>query len=173
MASDQLNRDNAMADKLFAERAQGRSMLLPQANELMASEGYSPTEKAAQTRTSMEALNTGFDSGTQQLENRAAVTRNSAGVPAAMAEMARQRAMGKSDTAGKLEIGFADEKQRRQEEGRRLLASIYGMDTGAATSASHLPAADLGAHAQGIEPGFMDYLMQTMNSAAGAYGKRG
>lgn len=127
------SKETAINDKntamLFAERAQARSKLMPEADAEANSQGYSDQEKDAITGSTMESSDAAFNAGEQQMKSRAAQTGSSAGMFANMADLATKRAQTKGDQARTLTAGFADEKQRRRSAGRQMQAGLYGVDT--------------------------------------------
>lgn len=153
LAKRQLEIQNQMVQDQKAEREQGRAMLMPAVSELQNSEGYSGSEKAAITGRTMDANTAAFNAGGQQIRNRTARTRNSAGVNANLSEMASQRSGQQADLTRGLTQGFADEKQRRRMAGNQLAANMYGIDTNLMSNVAGLPIQALNQHAAGISKG--------------------
>ncbi len=153
MANQLYKKENKMVDTATAERGETRGMLLPQIQGNLQSEGYDPATKAAMTGTTMEAGDAAFNAEGQQMGNRVARTRNSAGFFSNMADLAAKRAQQKSESARGLVTQFAGEKQRRRELGQQQLASTYGIDTGLLSNIANLPNQALNNHAQGISKG--------------------
>jgi hypothetical protein len=119
---------NQINNQLLGERAQGRSLLMPQFQQLL-HEGYSPAEEAAITGQSMGALGNVYDTLRERASNRLAQTRNSAGYGETLDEMARQEGRDKSGLAQQNQLTFANEQQNRRLAGLQGIASLYGVDT--------------------------------------------
>lgn len=135
-------------EELGARRAE-KASLLPRIEEF-GREGYSEKEKADILGAQMEAGETAFDVGREQLQRHGARTRQSAGIPAAIAELARERGRYKGDVARGSTMEFASEAARRRQVSLGMLAQIYGIDTNLLQSMMGAPTAALGARAAGI-----------------------
>ena len=171
----QTARQNQINQQLLSERAQGRSLLLPQFEHLL-NQGYSPEEQAAITGQSMGALGNVYDTLRDRAANRLAQTRNSAGYGETLDETARQESRDKSGLAQQNQLAFADEQQRRRLEGLQGIASLYGVDTNLLARGLGIPAQLLGvrAGASGSGNGIFNSLIgaagQLGSAAIGAFG---
>jgi len=113
-----------------AMRAEGRGLVLPQAQRLAGSggysealkaqagrvtgaEGYSPQEEAAAIAETTGVASSAFGKARDELTRRAARTGNTAGLAGTRGEMARQEAQVQASTARQNRLGFADERRRR------------------------------------------------------------
>jgi hypothetical protein len=115
-----------------------------------------------------------FASAADTLENRAARTRNTAGLNETLDLMARDRSKAASGAGRDVETLFANEKQRRREESLKGLANLYGVSTDAMAKLYGLGPGTLGARAAGggWAQGFGDVaggIAGVMNAATGAY----
>ncbi|NDQ58056.1 MAG: hypothetical protein GZ088_13375 [Acidipila sp.] len=119
---------NQINQQLLVDRAQGRSLLMPQFQQML-QQGYSPQQQAAITDQSMGSLGNVYDALRERAGNRLAQTRNSAGYGETLDEMARQEGRDKSGLAQQNQLGFANEEQQRRLEGLQGIASLYGVDT--------------------------------------------
>ncbi len=117
-----------------ATREQGRQQLQPLAQGLASSQGYSPEEQAALQAETIGVASSAYGKAADQLTRRAARTHNTAGLAGTREELARDEARTQASTARQNRLAIADEKERRQEQGMNLLASLYGIDTGASTA---------------------------------------
>lgn len=158
---------NQINQQLLGERAEGRSRLLPQYENLL-NQGYSPEEQAAITGQSMGALGNVYDSLRQGAANRLARTRNSAGYGENLDEMARQEGRDKSGLAQQNQIAFANEQQNRRLEGLQGIASLYGVDTNLLARGLGIPAQLLGVRASAS--GNSNGIFSSLINAAGQLG---
>jgi hypothetical protein len=158
---------NQINQQLLSERAQGRSLLLPQFEGLL-NQGYSPEEQAAITGQSMGALGNVYDALRESAANRLARTRNSAGYGENLDEMARQESRDKSGLAQQNQIAFANEQQNRKLEGLQGIASLYGVDTNLLARGLGIPAQLLGVRASASGSG--NGIFNSLINAAGQIG---
>jgi len=158
---------NQINQQLLDERAQGRSLLLPQYESLL-NQGYSPAEQAAITGQSMGALGSVYDTLRQSAANRLARTRNSAGYGETLDEVARQQGRDASSLAQQNQIAFANEQQNRKLEGLQGISSLYGVDTNLLARGLGIPAQLLGVHASAS--GSSNGIFSSLINSAGQLG---
>jgi hypothetical protein len=150
MAQDQLNMENAWRKEQRADQKYNRAQLMPHVQEQLNSEGYDPATQAAMTGASMEAGDAAYGSAREGMVNQAAKTRNEGSLFANLANLGQARMDQKASTARDLTKTFADEKQRRRDNGLKMMASIYGIDTNLLGGTAGLSNQALGQHAAGI-----------------------
>jgi len=138
-AQKQLNLENQWIQQQQAEREAGRNIVLPYAQRFLSSTGYSPEEQAAITQGAMGPLGSRFEAAKESAEERAARTRNEAGLREQEDELAREQARQAAGIGAQLQKSFADEKQRRQLEGLQAIANLYGIDTNLLSRTMGLP----------------------------------
>jgi hypothetical protein len=166
---------NQINQQLLAERAQGRSLLLPQFEKLL-SEGYSPAEQAAITGQSMGALGNVYDALRESAANRLARTRNSAGYGETLDELAREEGREKSSLAQQNQMAFANQALSNRLRGLQGIASLYGVDANLLARGLGIPAQLLGTRASvsGASNGIFNALInaagQVGSSAINAFG---
>ena len=167
MARKGASAQRSMSEGLFredlAERRKSRNTqekaradLMPEAERLLQSEGYSEREKRAIGTGATRPIGTVYDVARSRTERRHARTRGRAGYQDVLGELTRQEGREKSTAASNVEAGFADEKFRRRITGLQTLMELYGIDTNLLQSYMRAPHAALQAHAGGIEPGLME-----------------
>jgi hypothetical protein len=138
-AEKQLNVENQWIQQQMAEREAGRKLVLPYAQQLLSSPGYSPEQQAAITQAAMGPLGARFEAAKESAEERAARTRNEAGLREQEDELAREQGRQAANIGAGLQGRFADEKQRRQLEGLQAMANLYGIDTNLLSRTMGLP----------------------------------
>ena len=129
------------------DRSALRNSLVPRL-EQMAGQSETPEEKATKART-LEAIDASGDAANQQIQNRVARTRNSAGAFAAMSDAATQREQAK---AGALR-DLAGQRLQRQQGALAQLGQTYGIDTNLLGNMGNLQLGALNAYGQGIGHG--------------------
>ncbi len=153
LTDQQLALQNQINQTLLREREQGRGLLLPEYQKMLASPGYSDTERAAITGESLGALGSAFDALQNRAENRLARTRNAAGYGETLDELARERGRESSSLARRNQIDFADEAFRRRQAALGGIGGLYGVDTGLLGRALGIPAELLGVRASASRGG--------------------
>lgn len=93
---------------------------------LMNSQGYSPQEQSAIQTTGNDTLRAGYAGLRDQYSRQAARTGNTAGYFGGMAAAGQGQARDLAAGARQNTVDFANEKERRQEEGIKGEASLFG-----------------------------------------------
>jgi len=164
-AENQLNLENQWIQQQMAAQQQGRNILLPYAQGLLSSPGYSPEQQAAITEGAMGPLGARFSAAKEGAEERAARTRNEAGLREQEDELAREQGRQSALIGAGLKKSFADEQQRRQMEGLQALADLYGLDVNLLSRTMGLPNQSIGLMRGG--GGFGDVFTQSLARSLG------
>lgn len=147
LVDQQLALQNQLIQQQQAEREQGRSLLLPQIQGLLTSQGYSPQEQSDITQQTLGGVRTALDAMRERAQNRLASTGATAGYPELLDELAREEGRDISSQTQQNQLAFAAEKQRRQLEGLQALGGLYGIDTNLLGRAMGVPPELLGVRA--------------------------
>jgi hypothetical protein len=134
-AAQQENLLNSKAGTSFNNAQNAYSGAMGGYQGILANPGYSTADKSSITSATLDPIASSFDSGTADLYNRAARTRNDAGVTAAADQMARSKAEGLSNASGNLAKTFADTAMSERD---RALAGISGLYSPSLSSADSL-----------------------------------
>ncbi|HEY6339347.1 MAG TPA: hypothetical protein VIW68_12710 [Candidatus Sulfotelmatobacter sp.] len=126
---------NTQAGTSFGNAQNAYSSAMSGFQGILNNPGYSASDKAAITSATLDPIASSFDSGTQQLYNRAARTRNDAGVTAGADQMARSKAESLSNASGGLAQTFANTAMNQRDA---ALAGISGLYSPSLSSASSL-----------------------------------
>jgi hypothetical protein len=134
-AAQQENLLNSQAGTSFGNAQNAYSSAMGGYQGILANPGYSTADKSAITSATLDPIASSFDSGTADLYNRAARTRNDAGVTAAADQMARSKAEGLSNASGSLAQTFANTAMSERD---KALAGISGLYSPSLSSSSSL-----------------------------------
>jgi hypothetical protein len=144
LTDQQLAQQNQLISQANQQGQQDRSLILPTAESLLTSPGYTPQQQSAITQQSLGAANTAFDSLRQRAANRTAATNNSAGYGDTLAQLGREQAQTDASQAQQNQIAFANRQLQTQLAGLNALGQTYNVDTNLLGKAMGVPSELLG-----------------------------
>jgi Tol biopolymer transport system component len=144
----QLAIQNQLLQQANQQSAQDRSLAMPEIQDLLASQGFSPAEQSAITQQGMGSTQTAYDSLRQRAANRLAATNNPAGFAELTSQLGRQQAQDLSQQARLNQISFANQKLQQRLAGLQAIGNTYGIDTNLLGKAMGVPAQLLDARAR-------------------------
>ena len=147
----QLGIQNQLIQQANQQGMQDRSLMLPEIQDLLNSQGFSPAEQSAITQQGMGSARTVFDSLQQAAANRMARTNNSAGYGDLTAQLGREESQNLAQQARQNQIDFANEKLGQNLAGLQAIGQTYGIDTNLLGRAMGVPGSLLDARARASE----------------------
>ncbi len=152
-ADQERARQDAINQQLLAEREQGRNLLLPSYQQLLANPGFSEAEKAAITGQGLGALGSAFGAAQDTAANRLARTGNTAGYAELEDELAREQGRQAADVTRQSQVDFADKAFQDRMAALAGIGRLYGIDTNALMHGLGIDTGLLNVRAQAGRPG--------------------
>ncbi len=122
-----LQLNNATAAQMAQQQEALQSQLIPTYTSML-NQGYTPQEKEAMTTSGIGAIGSTYGAATQMAANRAARTRNEAGVAAQEDVLARNKGTATGTEAANLQQQFAQQRLKNLYAGLSGLSNIFGQD---------------------------------------------
>lgn len=145
---NQLGMQNQLLQQANQQSSLDRALAMPEIQDLLNSQGFSPAEQSAITQQGMGSTQTAYDSLRQRAANRVAATNNPAGYSDLTAQLGRQQAQDFSQQARQNQISFANQKLQQRLAGLQAIGNTYGIDTNLLGKAMGVPAELLDARAR-------------------------
>jgi len=167
---NQMAIQNQLLQQANQQSSQDRSLAMPEIQDLLNSQGYSPAEQSAITQQGMGSTQTAYDSLRQRAANRLASTNNPAGYSDLTAQLGRQQAQDLSQQARQNQISFANQKLQQRLAGLQAIGNTYGIDTNLLGKAMGVPAQllDARARASGNNSSFLGGLFGGIGAGLGS-----
>jgi hypothetical protein len=124
-AEQQQNLLNTQAGKLFGNANSAYSSAMSGYGGILQNPGYSNPDKAAITSATLDPISSTFGSASADLYNRAARTRNDAGLTAGADQLARSKAAALATASGGLTSDFAKTAMSERDRALSGIASLY------------------------------------------------
>lgn len=141
-----------------------------QANSLINSPGYSPSQLGAITNAGMGGVNSAFGSAAGQVNRTAARTGNEASVGGNLDTLARDKGIAGGQEAGDIAIQNANFQNQQRMAGINLLGSLYGQNVNAQLGEQGNQTQNIQAQTA-ASPGWVQNLTGIVGAASGAAGK--
>lgn len=172
LAEQQLNLERGRVEEERARRGAGEARILPEIEKFTKTPGLTEEEERQFEQERLGGISNVWGARRQEAAARRARTGSTAGYYDWLSESGREEGREKEGAVRRL--GLDKFGLRRQDEvtGLQALMNLYGIDANLLSRISGLPYEALGARAQGIAPGFWDYLTPIIGGgaqAAGAY----
>src|ERR1700736_1589345 len=170
LTDQQLAGINALNQQLLGNQQQIGNLLVPQFQSIANNPGLSPADKAAVTAQSQGALGSAFDALQQSAANRAARTRNTAGLAALSHALAHQKGIAEGNQAQQNQLAFSNTAFQRQMAALQGLSGLFGVDTNLLGRTLGIPAELLNTRANASRPsGFFSSLGSTLGGIPGLF----
>jgi hypothetical protein len=152
-ANTAFNTSQGNANSLYGQ-------LVPQAQSLINSQGYSPATLGAITNAGMGGVNAAFGNAASQVARNTARTKNQASDAGQQDVLAQERGIAGGQEAGNIQIQNANFQNQKRMAGLNLLNGMYG-----ANLSTEVPAINAQTAAS---PGWAQTLSGVLGSVSGA-----